>query len=59
MILPSASPVGWLLALAAAAAYAVPAAASSRLSATAARNALLLAWVLHAAVLVRGLWGDA
>jgi ABC-type uncharacterized transport system permease subunit len=59
MILPSASPAGWLLALAAAAAYAVSAAAFSRLSATAARNALLLAWVLHAAVLVWGLWGDA
>lgn len=59
MILPSASPASWLLALAAAAAYAVSAAASSRLSATAARNALLLAWVLHAAVLVWGLWGDS
>jgi ABC-type uncharacterized transport system permease subunit len=59
MILPSASPASWLLALAAAAAYAVSAAASSRLSATATRNARLLAWVLHAAVLVWGLWGDA
>ena len=51
MILPSASPVSWLLALAAAAAYASSAAASSRLSTAAARNVLLLAWVLHAAVL--------
>ena len=58
MILPSASPVSWLLALAAAAAYASSAAASSRLSTAAARNVLLLAWVLHAAVLAWGLWGD-
>ncbi|TXH39636.1 MAG: cytochrome C assembly protein [Burkholderiaceae bacterium] len=59
MILPSTSPVSWLLALVAAAAYAVPAAGAARLSATAARNALLVAWVLHGAVLVWGLWGDA
>jgi ABC-type uncharacterized transport system permease subunit len=57
MILASSSPVSWLLALAAAVAYALPAAAASRLSATASRNALLLAWVLHAATLVWGLWG--
>ena len=57
MILPSASPASWLLALAAATAYALSAAASSRLSAAAARNTLLAAWVLHAAVLVWGLWG--
>lgn len=59
MILASSSPVSWLLALAAAMAYAVPAAAASRLSAVAARNALLVAWVLHGAALVWGLWGDA
>ncbi len=58
MILASSSPASWLLALAAAVAYAVPAAASSRLGATAARNALLVAWLLHATVLVWGLWGD-
>lgn len=58
MILPSASPITWLLALAAAVAYAVPALAARRLGQAAARNALLLAWVLHAAVLVWGLWGD-
>lgn len=58
MILPSASPVSWLLALAAAVAYAVPAAAASRLGAAAARNALLVAWLLHGAALVWGLWGD-
>ena len=58
MILASSSPISWLLALAAAVAYAVPAAAASRLGATAARNALLVAWVLHGAVLVWGLWGD-
>lgn len=59
MILASSSPVSWLLALAAAMAYAVPAAAAPRLSAVAARNALLVAWVLHGAALVWGLWGDA
>lgn len=58
MILPSASPTSWLLALAAAAAYAVPAAAASRMSAVGARNALFVAWILHGAVLVWGLWGD-
>lgn len=58
MILPSASPLNWLLALAAAFAYAVPAAAASRLGAAGARNALLMAWLLHGAVLVWGLWGD-
>lgn len=51
MILPSASPLGWQLALAAAAAYAIPAAAAKRLSAETGRRALLLAWVLHALVL--------
>ena len=59
MILPSASPVSWLLALAAALAYAAPAAAASRLGAAASRNALLVAWVLHGALLVWGLWGEA
>lgn len=51
MILPSASPVALLLGLAAAAAYAVPAAAASRLQASGARTALWLAWALHAATL--------
>lgn len=59
MILPSASPVSWLLALAAALAYAAPATAASRLGAAASRNALLVAWVLHGALLVWGLWGEA
>lgn len=59
MILPSASPVSWLLALAAAMAYAVPAAAASRLGPVTSRNALLVAWILHGAALVWGLWGDA
>jgi len=58
MILPSASPLGWLLAIAAAAAYAMPAAAASRLGAEGGRIALLLAWVLHGAVLVWGLLGE-
>lgn len=59
MILPSSSPISWVLALAAAVAYAVPAAAARRLGTPAARHALLLAWALHGAVLVWGLWGDA
>lgn len=59
MILPSASPVGWTLAAAAALAYAVPAAGASRLSANASRVALLLAWSLHAAALAWGLVGES
>lgn len=51
MILASGSATGAVLSLAAAAAYAVPAAASARLSQRAARWALLIAWVLHALVL--------
>ncbi|MDD2546486.1 MAG: cytochrome c biogenesis protein CcsA [Burkholderiaceae bacterium] len=58
MILPSASPVSWLLALAAASAYATPAVAAWRIRAAAARHALLLAWLLHAGALVWSLWGD-
>lgn len=45
------------LSLAAAAAYAVPAAGASRLSEAAARSALLVAWLLHAATLVWGMFG--
>ena len=59
MILASSSPVSWLLALAAAMAYAAPAAAASRLGPVASRNALLVAWILHGASLLWGLWGDA
>jgi ABC-type uncharacterized transport system permease subunit len=58
MILPSASPGGVALSLAAAAAYAVPAAGAARLSEAAARRALLVAWLLHAATLVWGLFGE-
>lgn len=59
MILSSASPGGVALTLAAAAAYAVPAAGAARLSETAARRALLAAWLLHAAALAWSLFGDA
>ncbi|MDF1481887.1 cytochrome C assembly family protein [Extensimonas sp. H3M7-6] len=59
MILPSASPIGWLLTLAAALAYAAPALAAARLQEEGARRALGLAWVLHAAALGWGLWGEA
>jgi ABC-type uncharacterized transport system permease subunit len=55
MILSSASPAGVALSLAAAVAYAVPAA--TRLSDPGARRALLAAWVLHAATLVWSLFG--
>jgi ABC-type uncharacterized transport system permease subunit len=48
-----------LLALAAAAAYAVPAAAARLLNDQAARVALLAAWLLHGIVLALGLLGDA
>lgn len=48
-----------MLALAAAAAYAIPAAAARHLSEQAARLALLAAWLLHGIVLAMGLLGDA
>jgi ABC-type uncharacterized transport system permease subunit len=48
-----------VLALAAAAAYAVPAAAARLLSEPVARVALLAAWLLHAMVLALGLLGDS
>lgn len=47
-----------LLALAAAAAYAIPGAAARHFSEGAARLALLVAWLLHAAVLALGLLGE-
>jgi ABC-type uncharacterized transport system permease subunit len=59
MILSSASPVGAALTVAAAAAYAVPAAGGSRLSERAARRGLLAAWVLHGAALVWSVLGSA
>ncbi len=55
MILPSASPLGWLLALATAVAYVLPAALAPRADA-AGRLAMAPAWVLHAAALA---WGWA
>jgi ABC-type uncharacterized transport system permease subunit len=58
MILASASPANVALSLAAAAAYAVPAAGAGRLSERGARTALLAAWLLHALVLAAGLIGD-
>jgi ABC-type uncharacterized transport system permease subunit len=59
MILASASPASVALTVAAAAAYAVPAAAAGRLSERGARNALLAAWLLHALVLAWSVWGEA
>jgi ABC-type uncharacterized transport system permease subunit len=59
MILSSASAFGGVLTAAAATAYAVPAAATSRLSETGARRALVAAWLLHGAALVWALVGHA
>src|SRR6476620_3409074 len=58
MILASAPVPPVVLTLAAAVAYAIPAAGAARLSEVAARMALLLAWLLHAVVLAGGLLGD-
>ncbi|HYD75628.1 cytochrome C assembly family protein [Ramlibacter sp.] len=58
MILAS-GPATTVLSLAAAAAYAVPAAAATRLSQRAARWALLAAWLLHALVLGWTLLGES
>ncbi|MNZ91572.1 Inner membrane protein YpjD [compost metagenome] len=52
----STSVLTWALALAAACAYAIPVA---RISETAARTALGIAWALHAAFLTWGLLGDS
>lgn len=51
MILASPSPVGLLLAAAAASAYAVPALAARMVGAITARRVLLLAWLLHGVLL--------
>ncbi len=59
MILASASPIGAFLALAAAAAYAVPAVAARRLADRTARLALWAAWALHALALAGSLLGDS
>ena len=58
MILPSASPIGLLLGLAATAAYAVPAVAAGRLQAGGARVALWSAWLLHAGALAWSMVGN-
>ena len=55
MILTSASPAALLLGVAAAIAYAIPAAFASRLPEQAAKAALTLAWALHAAMLALGM----
>ena len=55
MILSSASPASVAFTLAAAVAYAVPAAGAARLSGQAARLALLAAWLLHAGALAAAL----
>lgn len=55
MILPSASPVSWLLGIAAAVAYMVPAFKASRMQLAGTRVALWSAWALHAVALAAGL----
>ena len=59
MILASSSPSALLLGIAAAAAYALPAAFASRLGETGARLALWLAWALHGAMLAAGMLQNA
>ncbi|QIL71576.1 cytochrome c biogenesis protein CcsA [Diaphorobacter sp. HDW4B] len=59
MILPSASPLGWLLALAAAVAYVISAIAGSKFSSSQARAALIAAWVLHGISIAWGLMGES
>ncbi|AEB86167.1 cytochrome C assembly family protein [Alicycliphilus denitrificans] len=58
MILPSASPLAWLLALATAVAYALAAAVASRAKAEHGHLAMAPAWTLHAAALAWGLLGS-
>ena len=59
MILPSASPLGWLLALATAAAYALAATLAPRTSTGRGQLAIMApAWTLHGAALVWGLLGS-
>ena len=55
MILASATPVSVALSLAAAVAYAVPAVAAASMGVRSTRLVLLLAWLLHGAVLALGL----
>jgi ABC-type uncharacterized transport system permease subunit len=58
MILSSAPPESIVLSLAAALAYAVPAAGASRLSERGARMALVAAWLLHLGAIAWGLLGQ-
>lgn len=58
MILASATPLTMALALGAAAAYAISAAGTQRLELRWVSLAVWIAWILHAALLVMGLWGQ-
>lgn len=58
MILASPSSLSLLLSAVTLLAYAVPAAVGARMSPRAAHASLIAAWVLHALVLMTGLWGD-
>ncbi len=59
MILASVPPASMVLGLAAALAYALPAALAGRIAASAGRAVLVIAWLLHGALLARGLLGPA
>ena len=56
--LTAAGPIGWILAMAAAIAYAIPALATQHLQEAGARRCLRLAWALHALLLGWGLLGE-
>ena len=56
--LTAASPMAWILAIAAAIAYALPALATQHLQEKGARHCLRLAWALHALFLGWGLLGE-
>ena len=56
--LNAASPISWMMAIAAAIAYALPALATQRLQETGARRCLGVAWTLHALTLGWGLLGE-
>lgn len=59
MSLPGASSTGWLLALAAAIAYALGALVATRPGGARSLSAMAPAWALHAAALAQGLMGSA
>lgn len=59
MILPSASPLGWLLTLSAATAYAGTAFVPARLNTRSASYTLIVAWLLHGMALIHAFTADS